>query len=562
MDRVGGRGAPAGGRRAAGAEVDERYEDQGLIAIQHGVELRRVWDRSLSRRLWCQVPAEDVDRAAPVVAGLAHHARICALLAPQRGIPTILGLEQAPDGRPEVLVSPVDGIRLRDRIALAHRRHGSPMPSPVLVDLVEMLDRLAEVVEEAHEQGVTHGGLGPSAAWVDDRGQVWLDGWERAVGAGELGGEGSLRPGDWVAGAVPRDPGSTPPELALGRERYPDAASDVYGLGTVLYELLTGHPPYEAAEQAGVMAQICEGPPPEPDEVPETAAGTSADTWGTGGPPGTQPVPSAADALTLLCQAAMARYPLYRLASVEDFRRDLAAWLSHLGATSGGRSTVDGATPLLGEVPRATWSGEVGRVDGAAPVPATRWQLATAAPAVRYEELGVIWVGGMAEVRRVRDRAVDRVLAMKVMRPGLVGSTVAMKRVMGEARATALLDHPGVVPVHDVGWLDDGSPFFTMKEVRGRSLHQVLKECTPATPRGAGPRAPAHGPCAASWRPSPWSAGPWPMRTSAASSTGTSSRPTSWWGTSARPCSWTGASPWTSAPTASPTGSSWAPPPT
>ncbi|MFT5681495.1 MAG: serine/threonine protein kinase/formylglycine-generating enzyme required for sulfatase activity [Myxococcota bacterium] len=92
----------------------------------------------------------------------------------------------------------------------------------------------------------------------------------------------------------------------------------------------------------------------------------------------------------------------------------------------------------------------------------------------RYEDLGSIGMGGMGEVRRVRDRKLDRILAMKIIslrgmsEPGLVA------RFLEEARATAALQHPGIVPVHDSGALPDGRLWFTMKEVRGQTFREVM----------------------------------------------------------------------------------------
>ncbi len=97
-------------------------------------------------------------------------------------------------------------------------------------------------------------------------------------------------------------------------------------------------------------------------------------------------------------------------------------------------------------------------------------------PSERYEYVNIIGVGGMGEVHRVRDRELGRVLAMKVIRAELLRARSVVARFVEEAQATAQLEHPGIVPVHDFGKLPDGRWFFTMKEVRGRTLRDVLPE--------------------------------------------------------------------------------------
>ncbi|AUX39591.1 protein kinase [Sorangium cellulosum] len=94
----------------------------------------------------------------------------------------------------------------------------------------------------------------------------------------------------------------------------------------------------------------------------------------------------------------------------------------------------------------------------------------------RYEDLGCIGRGGMGEVRRVRDRIMGRVLAMKIQSPEAHDATADRARFLAEARLTAALQHPGIVPVHDCGALADGRLWFTMKEVRGRTLGDVIAE--------------------------------------------------------------------------------------
>ena len=85
----------------------------------------------------------------------------------------------------------------------------------------------------------------------------------------------------------------------------------------------------------------------------------------------------------------------------------------------------------------------------------------------RYELLETIGRGGMGIVFRGRDRELDRDVAIKVT----AWSTAAdAERLRAEARVLARLEHPGLVPVHDVGRLPDGRVFTVMMLVRGERL--------------------------------------------------------------------------------------------
>jgi serine/threonine-protein kinase len=99
-----------------------------------------------------------------------------------------------------------------------------------------------------------------------------------------------------------------------------------------------------------------------------------------------------------------------------------------------------------------------------------------------YEDLGLLGTGGMGEVRRVLDRRLGRVMAMKILRADLLGNPAAVARFVEEAQATAQLQHPGIVPVHDIGRLPDGRTWFTMREVQGRTLADVIREVHDASP--------------------------------------------------------------------------------
>jgi len=95
--------------------------------------------------------------------------------------------------------------------------------------------------------------------------------------------------------------------------------------------------------------------------------------------------------------------------------------------------------------------------------------------AEHLEILGPIGRGGMGEVLRVHDRRLRRLMALKAMHPALATSPELRARFLAEAQATAQLEHPGIIPVHELGVLSDGRPYFTMKEVQGRTLGEVIR---------------------------------------------------------------------------------------
>ena len=93
----------------------------------------------------------------------------------------------------------------------------------------------------------------------------------------------------------------------------------------------------------------------------------------------------------------------------------------------------------------------------------------------RYRGRGVLGEGGMGEVRLYEDVHIGREVAMKVLLPELADSPVKRHRFLREARIQAQLDHPCVVPVHEIGETRGGVPYFTMKRVRGHTLSSIVQ---------------------------------------------------------------------------------------
>ena len=94
----------------------------------------------------------------------------------------------------------------------------------------------------------------------------------------------------------------------------------------------------------------------------------------------------------------------------------------------------------------------------------------------RYELIAPLGRGGMGRVYRVRDRELDREVALKVLSGPVARASV--ERLQTEARVLARLEHPGIVPIHDAGVLPDGRAFYVMTLVRGSRLDELVPSLT------------------------------------------------------------------------------------
>lgn len=100
-----------------------------------------------------------------------------------------------------------------------------------------------------------------------------------------------------------------------------------------------------------------------------------------------------------------------------------------------------------------------------------------------YRLLDELGRGGMGVVYRARQERVHRDVAVKTIRPDRADKTDLRCMFASEARITGFLDHPNIVPLHDLDVGDDGQLFMAMKLVGGRSWHELLRSGEPGLDR-------------------------------------------------------------------------------
>jgi serine/threonine-protein kinase len=234
--------------------------------------------------------------------------------------------DQAPGGRPYYTMRFIRGRTLRDAIRDYHQtRVAGKARRTDLLALLQAFVGVCNTVAFAHSRGVIHRDLkGPNIV-LGEFGEVVLLDWGLAKMVDRAGGEGAADadldpvatiawPGPGagtgtdmtVAGQALGTPAYMAPEQAEGRLDRIGRATDVYGLGAILYDVLAGRPPFEGSSTQEVLRKVVEQPADPPRRFN----------------------PQAPRALQAVCMKALAKDPGDRYASATELAGDVQHWLA------------------------------------------------------------------------------------------------------------------------------------------------------------------------------------------------------------------------------------------
>jgi serine/threonine protein kinase len=98
-------------------------------------------------------------------------------------------------------------------------------------------------------------------------------------------------------------------------------------------------------------------------------------------------------------------------------------------------------------------------------------------PASGFYNVGdIVAMGGMGAIIRATDRNLERTVAMKIMLNSANASESSIYHFIAEAKITGQLEHPNIVPLHDMGVAADGTIYYTMKLIEGTTLREILQK--------------------------------------------------------------------------------------
>src|SRR5262245_61386516 len=128
------------------------------------------------------------------------------------------------------------------------------------MSLVRLLIKIARAVHYAHLRGILHRDLKPSNVLLDDVGEPYVADFGLAKML-------TRQSGFTFAQSVLGSPNYMAPEQAAGKTDQLTTATDVYGLGAIFYELLTGRPPFQAESPIGTLRKVIDQPPEPPRKL-------------------------------------------------------------------------------------------------------------------------------------------------------------------------------------------------------------------------------------------------------------------------------------------------------
>lgn len=192
------------------------------------------------------------------------------------------------DGCPYYSMDHIDGPSLSQRL-----RQG-PLASR---DAARLLLKIAQAVQHAHEQGIVHRDLKPANILLDAQSKPHVIDFGLAREIDELAERDD--------GAIIGTPLYMAPEQAMGRTERMGPAADIYSLGAILYEMLTGRPPFEGGSLLMILRQVLEESPTPP----------------------TQLNPQVSAVLEAICLRCLEKDPSQRYPSAEALADDLMRYL-------------------------------------------------------------------------------------------------------------------------------------------------------------------------------------------------------------------------------------------
>jgi serine/threonine protein kinase len=306
-------------------------------------------------------------------------------------------------GRPYFAMELVEGGSLDKHLA------GRPQPAAEAADLVRAL---ALAVQHAHEQKIVHRDLKPANVLLSLAVPKITD-----FGlAKRLDSDSTAWTQD---GAVMGTAGYMAPEQAAGRVREIGPAVDVYALGGILYELLTGRPPFLADSWDLTVQQVLHEEPTPPARLQSN-------------------VPRDLETVCLKC---LEKEPGQRYVSAAELAEDLGRFLE-------------------------------GQPISAVPLGA-RERLARLAGRDGYQIVGEIGRGPRSTVYHARYEPLKQSVALKVFPAGTCTRAEWETRLQRGADLWAALAHPQIIPVHRAGWWDD-APYLALEYVPHGSLAAKL----------------------------------------------------------------------------------------